>query len=147
MSSFEALFSGVNFKNTIQRYCQEIGWKIAEVDDKHAILKFSMDSGTNQILFIIRYETTLEFSVPSIAAFDSEDNVPHYLSTLLLKRNSQKKIGFWCIEEVGNKHVFSYMHNAELQLINTEYFGDVIRTLINECERFEKILKDIFNQR
>lgn len=147
MSSFESLFSGVNFKNTVQKYCQQIGWKIAEIDDKHAVLKFSMDSGRNQNLWIIRYESTLEFSVPSMANFDSEDNVPHYLSSLLLKRNSQKKIGFWCIEEIGGKHIYSYMHNAELQLINTEYFQDVVRTLINECDKFEGILIDMLNQR
>lgn len=147
MSSFESLFSGVNFKSTVQKYCQQIGWKIAEIDDKHAVLKFSMDSGRNQNLWIIRYESTLEFSVPSMANFDSEDNIPHYLSSLLLKRNSQKKIGFWCIEEIGGKHIYSYMHNAELQLINVEYFQDVVRTLINECDKFEGILIDMLNQR
>jgi len=147
MSSFESLFSGVNFKSTVQKYCQLIGWKIAEIDDKHAVLKFSMDSGRNQNLWIIRYESTLEFSVPSMANFDSEDNIPHYLSSLLLKRNSQKKIGFWCIEEIGGKHIYSYMHNTELQLINTEYFQYVVRALINECDEFEGILINMLNQR
>lgn len=147
MSGFANLFSGVNFKGTVQKYCQQVGWKIAEIDDKHAILKFSMDSGRNQSLWIIRYESTLEFSVPSFAHFDSEDNIPDTLSTILLRRNAQNKIGFWCLENVGGKFVFSCMHNAELELINVDYFARVVRGLIGECDMFEGILIDIVNRR
>lgn len=146
MSGLAKLFSGVNFKQTVQRYCNEIGWKIAEIDDKHATLKFNMDSGRTQTLWIIRYDTTLEFSVPSLAQFDSEDKIPHYLSTLLLKRNSQNKIGFWCIEESGGKQIYSYMHNAEAELINTEYFMRVVGLLVKECDDFEGLLIDMMNR-
>ena len=97
----ESLFSGVNFAGTIKKYCSAIGWKIADLNDKRGILRFSMESGRNQTLYIIRYESTLEFSVPSIAAFDSEDNIPHHLSTILMKRSAERKIGFWCIEKIG----------------------------------------------
>lgn len=140
MSGLAALFSGVNFKSTVQKYCAQNGWKIAEINNERAILKFGMESGRSQTLYIIRYASTLEFSVPSIAIFDSEDSVPHYLSTLLLKRNSEKKIGFWCIEQIGGKHVFSFMHNAELQLLTSDYFGSVVRVLIGECDNFEGVL-------
>jgi hypothetical protein len=138
--SLEALFSSVNFSNTIKKYCSANGWKIAELNNERAILRFSMNSGRNQSLFIIRYESTLEFSVPSIAVFDSEESIPHYLSTILLKRSSQVKIGFWCIEEIGGKQVYSYMHNAELQLIDSNYFARVVRALITECDNLEGIL-------
>jgi len=136
----EALFSGVNFAGTIRRYCGANGWKIADLNNERAILRFSMNSGRNQTLYIIRYESTLEFSVPSIAGFDSEDSIPHFLSTLLLKRSSENKIGFWCIEKIGGKHVYSCMHNAEMQLIDSNYFARVVRALISECDDFEGIL-------
>ena len=136
----ETLFSGVNFANTIKKFCATNGWKIADLNDKRAILRFSMSSGRDQTLYIIRYESTLEFSVPSMAAFDSEDNIPHFLSTLLLKRSAERKIGFWCIEEIGGKHVYSHMHNAEMQFIDSNYFAKVVRALINECDDFEGIL-------
>jgi hypothetical protein len=136
----ESLFSGVNFSGTIKKYCSANGWKIAELNDKRAILRFGMESGRSQVLFIIRYESTLEFSVPSMAAFDSEDQIPHYLSTLLLKRSSENKYGFWCIEQIGGKHVYSCMHNAEMQLIDSNYFATVVRALLKECDDFEGIL-------
>ncbi len=141
----EALFSGVNFKATMTKYCAQNGWKIADLNDKRVILRFRMESGREQTLYVIRYETTLEFSVPSIARFDSEDDIPHFLSTLLLKRSSEQKVGFWCIEQIAGKHVYSYMHNAEMQLIDSNYFAKVVRALINECDHFEGILLQILN--
>jgi hypothetical protein len=140
MSGFAALFSGLNFQGTIRRYCDQIGWRIADINDKRALLKFTMNSGRTQSLWIVRYDTTLEFSVPSMAQFDSEERIPHYLSTVLLKRSAQNKIGFWCIEQIGGRFVFSCMHNAEMALINVEYFQKVVSALITECDTFEGIL-------
>ena len=143
MSSFSSLFSGVNFQNTIKRYCDQVGWKIYDSNNSRVVLRFTMESGRTQTLYIIRYESTLEFSVPSMAQFDSVDNIPHYLSTLLLKRSSERKYGFWCIEEIGGKQVFSHMHNAEIELIDVNYFAKLVRALINECDDFEKTLIEI----
>lgn len=140
MSSLATLFSGMNFQGTVQKYCQQIGWKIAEIDNKHAVLLFTMESGREQRLYIIRYDTTLEFSVPSMAKFDSDDDIPDALSTLLLKRNAQSKVGFWCIEEIRGSLIYSCMHNAEIELLNTSYFERVVRVLIEECDDFEGIL-------
>jgi len=140
MAGLEALFSGTNFKATIQKYCGQIGWKIADLNQERAILRFNMESGRAQTLYIIRYETTLEFSVPSAAQFNSVDDTPHYLSTLLLKRSAEKKIGFWCIEEIGGKQVYSHMHNAELSLMDVNYFAKVVRALISECDELEGLL-------
>jgi len=89
--SLADLFSGMNFANTIRKYCEKNGWKVSELDNKKAVIRFSMSSGRNQTLFIFRYDTTLEFSVPSLAIFSSEDDIPHRLSTMLLKRNAEKK--------------------------------------------------------
>ncbi len=143
MSGFSSLFSSANFVTTVQKYCDTIGWKIAEIDSRKAILKFSMQSGRTQTVYIIRYDTTLEFSVPSLAAFDSEEKVPHFISTLLLKRNAKRKYGFWSIEEIGGKHVYSAMHNAELELMNTEYFRKVVSALVSECDEFETTLLNL----
>jgi len=137
---FNALFSGANFAKTIKTYCAANSWNIAKLNSNQAILRFGMDSGRDQTLYITRYETTLEFSVPSIAIFDSEDSIPHYLSTLLLRRSSEKKIGFWCIEHLGGKYVYSCMHNAEMQLIDNDYFTKVVIALISECDDFEEAL-------
>jgi len=141
--SLGSLFSSSNFERTIRKYCSANGWKIADLNSRRAILKFSMNSGRNQTLYIIRFESRLEFAVHSMAAFDSEEDVPHILSTMLLKRSAQLKIGFWCIEEIGGKQVYSCMHNAEMELLNSDFFANVVTALIKECDDFEDVIKQI----
>lgn len=140
MSSLKSLFSAANFKSTVKNYCQQIGWKIADIDDKHATLIFTMDSGRDQRLFLIRYEETIEFSVPSLIQIADEDDIPHQISTVLLKRNASKIYGFWAIEEINKKYTFSIMHNAQLELMNVDFFAAVVRSLISECDEFEDML-------
>ncbi len=138
--SLADLFLGGKFKQTIKRYCAHQGWQIADLRSEAAKLRFRMDSGRSQIVYIIKYGTTLEFSCPSAVAFDSVDEIPHLGSTLLLMKSRTKKIGFWCIEEINNRQTYSYMHNAELSLIDSEYFAKVVRALIRECDAFEESL-------
>lgn len=140
MSGLADLFAGVNFKTTIQRYCAQQRWHIADLNNQRAILRFSMSSGRTQVLYIIKYEETLEFSVPSSLAFDTADDVPHYVSTILLKRNREKKIGFWCLEQIGQKQVYSCMHNAHMQLIDGAYFASIVDVLIQECDELEDVV-------
>lgn len=138
--SLDGLFADATYKLTMQKYCANHGWKIADLNDRRMILKFNMESGRTQTLYVIRYETTLEFSVPSMLNFASENELPHQISTLLLRRNMENKIGFWCIEKIGEKFVYSYMHNAEMQLIDNEYFGRVVMALIGECDKLEGLI-------
>jgi hypothetical protein len=139
------LFSGNNYQSTIQNYCNQLGWTINDINDCRTILKFTMDSGTSQTLFIIRYDSTLEFSCPSGMKFNSKDNVPGWLSTMLLVRNSNFKIGFWSIEEIGGQQIFSIMHNAEISLIDVNYFGKVVMRLISECEELEQSVSSVLS--
>ncbi len=140
MSGLAQLFAGVNFQSTIQRYCGLQGWSIADLNPNTAVLRFGMESGRTQILYVLKFDATLEFSVQSDLRFDSVDAVPGYLSTLLLKRNCEKKIGFWCLEEIGSKHIFSHMHNAEMSLIDGDYFAKVVRALIREVDELEEVI-------
>lgn len=139
------LFSGSNFRSTIQNYCTQLNWRISDINDRRVVLKFNASSGNTQTLFIIRYENTLEFSVPSGLKFNSDSDVPGVFSTYLLVKNASYKIGFWCIEEIGGQKVFSIMHNAEISLINVKYFERVVLRLVNECDDFEKAISEIMN--
>lgn len=132
------LFSSSNFRSTIIRYCSQAGWNIADINSNRAMIRFSMASGSTQTVFILRYNTTLEFSCPSGLKFPGFDYIPHQLSSYLLKENSQFKMGFWCIEEIGGKQVFSIMHNAEIDLMDLNYFVNVVRVLIKQCDAFEQ---------
>ncbi len=132
------LFSSDNFQYTIRRYCNQIGWQISEINASKAIMQFNMASGTTQTLFILRYDTTLEFSCPSGLKFDTFDNIPHALSSYLLVENSKFKVGFWCIEQLGGRQVFSIMHNAKIDLMDVTYFMSVVNTLVTKCDEFEQ---------
>ena len=118
-------------------YCAEHGWNIAEINDRKAKLRFETASGSTQILYIIRFDTTLEFSVPGKFSFADEAEVPHRLSTILMGRNSEMKIGFWCLEKIQGQSLFSIMHNQEISLLDSEYFGVIVRKLVSECDEFE----------
>ncbi len=137
------IFSSSRFISTIGGYCDKIGWTISDINDSRAILRFDMESGTVQTLFIIRYDNTLEFSCPSGIKFDETDDFPHGLSTFLMQKNSEFRIGFWCIEKLTGKQVFSIMHNAEISLINIEYFGKVVFRLIQQCDDFEQAVESM----
>ena len=132
------LFSGNNYRSTILRYCNSLGWKISDINDVRTILKFSMDSGSTQTLFIIRYGETLEFSCPSGLKFDTTGDVPGWLATALLCKNQEYKVGFWCIEVIEGRQALSIMHNAEISLIDVNYFKGVVNKLIHECDDLEQ---------
>ncbi len=132
------LFSGNNYQQTIRRYCNQLGWNISDLNDQRTIIKFSMESGTTQTAFIIRYDTTLEFSCPSGLKFNSKEDVPGWLSTLILCENATYKVGFWCIETIGGRQVLSMMHNAEISLIDVNYFQKVVMQTVNKCDELEQ---------
>ena len=139
------LFAGSNFRSTIASYCNANGWKINEINDRRAIIKFDMDSGTTQTLFIIKYESTLEFSVPSGVKFSDKDDIPGWLSTTLMLDTANYKVGFWCIEKISEKYTYSIMHNADMSLLNAQYFGSVVSKLVAECDKLEQSIQRALN--
>lgn len=144
MSDYATLFSQINFEKTIRRYCDDHGWELCYIDSESACLDFEGDSDevAVQSLFIKRYTSTLEFSVPSGIAFEDEDDIPGDISTMLLKINATNKQGFWCLEKIDDKYHYTMMHNEEGRIIDSDRFGVVIRTIVKECARFEKAVID-----
>jgi len=88
-----------NFTDAIQECARQSGWAVASIDDKHAVFQFSMESGREQVLYVYKYGSVLEFSVPSLARFDFGSEIPDQLSTSLLIRNSQKKSAFGALKK------------------------------------------------
>ncbi|CAD0230267.1 MULTISPECIES: hypothetical protein [Planktothrix] len=139
------IFSSFKFRSTVESYCQNLDWNIYKIDNKTAVIKFNMESGSTQTVFIIKYDLTIEFSCPSGLKFDDVDDIPHRLSTLLLQKNAQYKLGFWGIENIGDQQVFSIIHNAEMSLIDVDYFRRVVIHLVHECDEFERTIEDLIN--
>lgn len=85
------------------------------------MLKFSMDSGIEQRLYIATYDSILKFSVPSAAVFDSLDKIPHIVSSILLTTNAEYTLGGWCLEKFQGKVVYSIMHNVDMNCVDSGY--------------------------
>jgi len=128
------------FSEFINRMCAVNNWAVREVDDEHAIIEFTLDQTRAQTMFIFSFDDEVEFSVPSFAAFDSLEAVPHFISSTLLQVNAKTKIGFWCLEPIGNKLVYSYMHNAHMHLVDEKLFIEIVMTLIQRVDEFENLL-------
>jgi hypothetical protein len=131
-----------NFADTVGGYCSQIGWDTAGLDNEHAKISFSMESGT-QTLYIMNYDPIVEFSVPSVAVFDSDDEMPHILSSILLYKNSNYKMGAWSIEKIGEKCCYSLMHNCELRVLDRDYFREIAVMLITECDEFDGFIAQL----
>lgn len=140
MSWADLFRGGSAFKRTIKQYCGQHGWQISKLEDEFASLVFGMRSGRDQMCLISLHGWTLEFVVPSFLKYDDPDDMPHRLSTLLLQRSRERKIGFWCIFEAGGNYYYSAMHNAELRLMDAEEFGRIVEALVSECDEFEGIV-------
>ncbi len=129
-----------SFEDLVINNSAKAGWKIAKLNDRQAILKFSMDSGIEQRLYITKYDSILKFSVPSAAVFDSLEEIPHIVSSILLTKNAKYKLGEWCVEKIQGKMVYSIMHNVDMNFIDSGYFVDLVSCLVSECDKFDGFL-------
>lgn len=129
------------FNEYVSRMCLANGWKITESDEDHAVIQFGVDNKRTQTLFIFGFDEALEFSVPSFAAFESLDAVPHIISSTLLQINAKTKLGFWCLEQIGDRLVYTFMHNAKGKNIDETGFGEIVNTLIQRVDEFEGLLE------
>lgn len=102
-----------------------------------------MESGRKQVVYAIQYGSVVEFSVQSAFVIDSEEEIPHALSTALLQKNSQYKLGAWCVEKISDKYVYSIMHNCDVQLLDKDNFVQIVTSLITECDEFEGALLEL----
>jgi len=116
------------------------GWVAHDLNAKRAVIKFDVSSGRTQTLYAIDLGAVVELSVPSILVFDSVDDVPHDLAVTCLRRSAKTKVGFWCLEQIEGKQVFSFMWNLPLGRLDAQVFGEVVRALVVGCDELESDL-------
>jgi hypothetical protein len=136
----EPVQPAIDFMPFIVSMCAAHNWTVREVDNEHAVIEFTLDKTRTQTLFIFGFDDDAEFSVPSFAAFESMDKVPHFISSSLLQINAKTKIGFWCLEQIGEKLVYTFMHNASISHLDEELFSEIVTTLIQRVDEFENLL-------
>ncbi|MEM1171540.1 MAG: hypothetical protein AAGJ08_21270 [Cyanobacteria bacterium P01_H01_bin.35] len=132
-----------SFEYFVRNNCAKANWNIAKLNDRQAMLQFTMDSGRVQRLYICKYDSILEFSVPSAAVFDSFDDIPDVISSILLTKNSEYKLGGWCVEKIQDKAVYSIVHNVDINSVDFAYFVDLVHCIISECEKFNSFLVEV----
>ncbi len=130
-----------DFKANITRDAQDNEWTLAEISDDRAVLKLEGESGREQTVYILKYPHTVEFSVPSELSFRTDRNLGE-ASTYLLQHNSDLRIGFWCLEKIEGRWTFEIMHNEPLDQLEGDYFGDIVESLVKECDDFETAMAE-----
>lgn len=138
--------NGEYFKRAIKTYCEEHNLELAEIDEDYGEVVFMIPVDRRKRLRLARYDSTVEFSLPGFTSSDSEDELPGILSTHLLLRNARKKVGFWCIDKIKNKFVYSFMHNAELKLLDSQHFFNIVSGLTAESEALEELIIELTKQ-
>ncbi|NEO53298.1 MAG: hypothetical protein F6K54_09525 [Okeania sp. SIO3B5] len=131
------------FETFVRNNSAKASWNIATLNDRQAMLEFSMNSGRVQRLYITQYDSILEFSVASVAVFDCLDDIPHIISTTLLTKNAEYKLGGWCVEKIQGKVVYSLMQNVDINSVGFGDFVNLVHFLISECDRFDGFLVEV----
>jgi 8-oxo-dGTP pyrophosphatase MutT (NUDIX family) len=134
--------AGEYFKRVIKTYCEDYQWNLLEVDEDSAELEYDMPAGGQKRVHITRHDSTVEFKVLSFVVIKAEEKLPGAFSTTLLRRNAQKKLGFWCIEQLRDEFVYCYMQNVELKLLDSSYFAEIVVGLTEECDAIEDIIEN-----
>lgn len=133
---------GAYFKRAVKTYCEEHQLELTEIDEDKGELLLSIPPERKKRLHLARYDSTVEFSLPGASTFASTEELPGSFSTNLLLRNARKKIGFWCVDKIKGRFVYSFMHNAELKLLDGQQFFNIVSGLIAESEAIEEIVQE-----
>jgi len=131
---------GSGFEARIRALVAANGWVVHDLNPKRAVIKFDVVSGRTQTLYAIDLGAVVELSVPSILVYDTTDDVPDDLAVTCLRRSAKTKVGFWCLEQIEGKQVFSFMWNIPHRLLDAETFGEVVRALVVGCDELESDL-------
>ncbi len=127
----------MNFPALMRNYCAKAGWTTAEISERKLRISFDMETGRRQTLYIILFDDTLEFSVQSALYFDSESELPHRISTDLMRKSCTNKVGMWVIEEIQGKYIYSLMHNCSMSELTSAGFEFNIDTMIRAVDKFD----------
>jgi hypothetical protein len=134
------------FKQVLAACAKANGWKFSRLRKQEAVLAFLMPAGHNQTIYFSDFGDGIEIAVLTNGVFDSLEDFPHPLSTFLLYQNANHTIGYWCVEDVDDKVVISYMHNIALSQLSPELFRRIVETLVQECDTFNLMLPHLLDE-
>ena len=133
---------GYYFKYVIATFCHENELDYSKITKKKASIYFKLKDDTIQKVYIYRYGSTLEFVAPSRVKFKKLAEVPDRMAAQFLYENSEKKIGFWCIEKFEEEFYFTRMYNIELKVLSGDFFLNILSSLATQCCNFGQELEN-----
>ena len=132
-------FSKKGFKAAVEEFAKDLGWQVSELNDTEAVIELNDE----QTLYIDFNEDTLVFSIPSIAWFETREDIAHEDSTYLLERNAEVKYGFWALVEMeeGWGYVLYYdqfLPNEDFDMdLGSEAVGEIVEGMLEELDEFD----------
>lgn len=133
---------GEYFKYAIRTFCDENQMNLLEGDENQVEVIYGAEAKDGRRIHITRRDSTIKLSVSSSLA-ESEDPASD-IATILLRLNSQNKIGFWGMEQVKDKVIYSLASSAQLKLLDSRQFAEIIDGLIKECDALDGIPEKVF---
>jgi len=127
------------FEWRLQQLASGASLRVSELKSTHAILRFSMNSGLTQNVFIVPYNEVWEFSVQSAIKFYNATEFPQALLATLFVQNSKNKRAFWCIEQLGGEYVLSGMLNFPADNLTPAEFSRICNALVTEVDKLEMV--------
>jgi hypothetical protein len=135
-----------SFQEAVEDACDAAEWEIDEIDDLQACIKYVASSGALFAVQVVCAEARLLFILSSKYSYDSEDDVPHPISTTLLLQNSGPRIGWWCMNRQDDGQcTFMLTHEEPFQDLDVSRFIKIIQHLAAELDEFETAINEAEN--
>jgi hypothetical protein len=128
----------MSFESRLRQLARGASLNIAEVDYRHALLKFRMASDAVQPVWIIPYDDVWEFSTQSALKCDRREDFPQAILAVLLAKNSKNKRAFWCIETINGRYTLSAMLNFPETGLTSAEFERICWSLVKEVDNLEQ---------
>jgi len=134
----------MDFVDFISSKANQSGWKITKViSESLVMLTFDADHGKENVYIKpcgkdANGNTVLEFSSSGIPLAD-DISVNETIGLELLRRNGAMLSGYWGIESVSGKEVFSVFASQIAQTMDKDEFEAAVRGILNEIARFHKV--------
>ena len=132
------------FESRVRDLARRSGLKVAESSHARAMLVFNC-SFAKQSLWIVPFSGGLwEFSSISALATDNPSTFPKIILISVLQQNATNRRGFWCIEQLGPKHVLGYMQNFPENLLTPDEFNRICWEVVKKVDELERAFSETF---
>lgn len=127
---------GRYFKQAVKTFCDENRLNLLEADEDYARLEYRVSGKDVKNIRLTRLGSTIKFQIHSPVVKRALTN--HAFSINLLRLNARNRTGFWCIEQDGRDSSYCLTNNAQLKLLDSRHFAEIIAGLIAECGALER---------